>query len=149
MLTGQRPWQDIGVTEEISLSPDDGPYEWFVQASRLLDDGRSPEAADLFAQVVAADPSSRSAWEGLARARFDSQEYEQAAQAFTRLVEIAPDEDYAHFGLGLCLWRLRQFPQARDHLGMAVVMRPNRADYASALGQVKISEQRLRHHWLS
>ena len=121
----------------MSLNQQEGPYEWFVQASRLLDDGRSSEAADLFANVVDVDPSSRSAWEGLARAQFDSHAYEQAADAFTRLLEMAPDEDYAHFGLGMTLWRLRRFPEARDHLGMAAVMRPNRADYASALGQVK------------
>ena len=121
----------------MSLNQQEGPYEWFVQASRLLDDGRSSEAAELFAKVVEVDPTSRSAMEGLARAEFDSHAYEQAADAFTRLLEMAPDEDYAHFGLGLSLWRLRRFPEARDHLGMAAVMRPNRADYASALGQVK------------
>lgn len=119
------------------LPAEDGPYEWFVQGSRLLEDGRSGEAATLFSRLVIADPTSRSAWEGLARARFDSQEYERAEQAFTRLLELAPDEDYGHFGLGLTLWRLRRFPEARDHLGMAAVMRPERADYASALGQVK------------
>ncbi len=116
---------------------EEGAYEWFVQASRLLEEGRSGDAAMLFSRVVLADPSSRSAWEGLARARFDAGEYARAEQAFTRLVELAPDNDYAHFGLGLALWRLRRFPEARDHLGMALVMRPERADYASALGQVK------------
>ena len=122
---------------ETALGADDGPYEWFVRGSRLLDDGRSAEAATLFVRLVEADPTSRSAWEGLARARFDSRDFEAAASAFERLVELAPDEDYAHFGLGLSLWRLRQFPGARDHLGMALVMRPDKAEYATALGQVK------------
>ncbi|MCX6461711.1 MAG: tetratricopeptide repeat protein [Actinobacteria bacterium] len=116
---------------------EEGPYEWFVQASRLVDDGRSADAALLFSRVVLDDPTSRSAWEGLARARFDAGEYERAEQAFNRLVELAPDDDYAHFGLGLALWRMRRFPEARDHLGMALVMRPERTDYASALRQVK------------
>ena len=115
----------------------EGLYDIFVQASRHLESGNASEAASLFSRVVIADPASRSAWEGLARARFDAQEFARAAQAFTRLVELAPDDDYAHFGLGLSLWRLRRFPEARDRLGMALVMRPDRADYASALGQVK------------
>lgn len=120
-----------------ALGDEDGPYEWFVRASRLVEDGRSGEAAVLFSRVVVADPTSRSAWEGLARARYDSGDFSRAEQAFRRLVDLAPDDDYAHFGLGLSLWRLRRFPESRDHLGMALVMRPERADYASALGQVK------------
>ena len=91
---------------------EEGAYEWFVQGSRLLEDGRSADAALLFSRVVLADPTSRSAWEGLARARFDAGDYERAEQAFNRLVELAPDDDYAHFGLGLALWRLRRFPEA-------------------------------------
>ena len=37
----------------------------------------------------------------------------------------------------MSLWRLQDFPQARDHLAMASVMRPDRAEYARALTQVK------------
>ena len=129
-------WQDSVVTDSVP-GPAEGPYEWFVQASARLADGRATEAAELFSRVVDADPSSRSAWEGLARARFDSADHDLAAVAFAHLAELAPDDDYAHFGLGLSLWRLGRFAEARDHLGMARAMRPERADYASALGQVK------------
>ena len=37
----------------------------------------------------------------------------------------------------MSLWRLQDFPQARDHLAMASVMRPDRPEYARALTQVK------------
>ena len=37
----------------------------------------------------------------------------------------------------MSLWRLQEFPQARDHLAMASVMRPDREEYAKALTQVK------------
>jgi len=143
-------WQDSFVTDSTLAARDwdpgphgaaagtnEGPYEWFVLARAHLVEGRARDAADLFSRVVTADPSSRSAWEGLARARFDLANYDLAAEAFGRLADLAPDDDYAHFGLGLSLWRLRRFAEARDHLGMALAMRPDRADYASALGQVK------------
>ena len=129
-------WQDSNVSDSV-LGPAEGPYEWYVQANACLVGGRAREAAELFSRVVGADPSSRSAWEGLARARFDSADHDLAAVAFAHLAELAPDDDYAHFGLGLSLWRLGRFSEARDHLGMARAMRPERADYASALGQVK------------
>lgn len=52
-------------------------------------------------------------------------------------MEVAPDDDYAHFGMGMSLWRKQEFVQARDHLSMAFVMRPDRAEYGKALSQVK------------
>ena len=136
-------------TAQTELGNEDGPYDWFVRCSRLLDDGQSVEAAELFSRLVQVDPTSRSAWEGLARARFDSRDYEKAAEAFEQLVDLAPDEDYAHFGLGLAFWRLRRFAEARDHLGMALVMRPERAEYATALGQVKATLAARRSAGLS
>ena len=52
------------------------------------------------------------------------------SREFRVLVDLVPDDDYARFGLGLALWRLRQFPEAAEHLAMAAVMRPDRAEYA-------------------
>jgi hypothetical protein len=34
-------------------------------------------------------------------------------------------------------WRTQRFIKARDHLAMAMVMRPERTEYANALSQVK------------
>jgi hypothetical protein len=53
------------------------------------------------------------------------------------LAERSPAEDYAHYGLGMSLWRLQRFPEARNELAMAAVMRPQRSEYASALAQVR------------
>ena len=75
--------------------------------------------------------------EALARALFDARRFQEAADEFGAIVDVAPDEDYAQFGLGLSLWRLRRFPEAADHLAMAAVMRPDRAEYSAALRQVR------------
>ena len=40
----------------------------------------------------------------IARALFDSRRYQEAADAFTELVERSPAEDYAHYGLGMSLY---------------------------------------------
>lgn len=112
-------------------------YEWYVNASSLLASGHSAAAAVVFARLREADPRSTSVLEGYARALFDSRRYEEATEAFTLLVERSPAEDYAHYGLGMSLWRLQRFPMARDHLAMAFVMRPERTEYANALSQVK------------
>lgn len=118
-------------------APEGTPYEWYHRAVTLLDSGNSSAAAVLLTRLREVDPGSTSVLEALARALFDSRRYDDAAVAFEELVERAPAEDYAHYGLGMTLWRLQRFPEARDHLAMAFVMRPERAEYGSALAQVK------------
>lgn len=120
-----------------SDDPSGSLYEWYVNASSLLASGHAAAAAVAFERLRDADPRSTSVLEGYARALFDSRRYDEAAEAFTLLVERSPAEDYAHYGLGMALWRLQRFPTARDHLAMASVMRPDRAEYANALSQVK------------
>ena len=58
-----------------------------------------------------------------------------AREEFERAVEIEPVNDYAHFGLGLCLVRQGERARARGHLKLAVAMRPGNDDYRRALAQ--------------
>ena len=121
--------------------PMGSPYDWYQRATDLLNTGNSNAAAILFARLRE-EESSPAVLEGLGRALFDAKRYEQAAEVLQELVETSPDNDYAHFALGLSLWRLQEFIQARDHLAMAFVMRPERSEYGTALAQVKAT---LRH----
>jgi tetratricopeptide (TPR) repeat protein len=112
-------------------------YDWYRRGNALLDSGNPAAAAELLAWAAAEEPSAHSIREALARALFDARRFEDAAREFGILVDLAPDDDYAQFGLGLALWRLRRFPTAADHLAMAAVMRPDRPEYATALRQVR------------
>lgn len=120
-----------------SSGPDGTPYDWYQRAAGLLASGDPDAAAVLLTRLRDVDPDSTSVLESLARALFDGRRYDRALGAFTDLVERCPSDDYAHYGLGLTLWRLQRFPEARDELAMAFVMRPERADYGQALAQVK------------
>lgn len=113
------------------------PYDWYQRAMALLASGNPDAALQLLRRLREVDPSSRSVLEATARALFDGRHYEEAAQAFASVLELAPDDDYAHYGLGLALWRQQRFVAARDHLAMAFVMRPHRSEYGDALRQVK------------
>ncbi len=116
--------------------PEGEPYEWFRRAETLLAQGNADAAAVLLERLRALDPDSTSVLEDWSRALFDARRFEEAVLAFAELVERSPDDDYAHYGLGMSLWRLQKFPAARDHLAMARVMRPGRSEYESALTQV-------------
>ena len=117
-------------------TPSGGPYDWYQRASELLNSGNSNAAAILF-QRVRQEDDSPAVLEGLGRALLDAKQYDAAAEVLMDLVEAAPDNDYAHFALGLALWRQQKFILARDHLAMAFVMRPDRSEYGQSLAQVK------------
>lgn len=120
-----------------SGEPAGDPYDWYQRAVHLLEAG-SPEAAlQLLERLMSVEAGSSSVREAYARALFDARRYAQAASVFESILDRSPDDDYAHFGLGMCLWRRQQFVRARDELAMAFVMRPGREDYARALNQVK------------
>ncbi|MCF8530155.1 MAG: tetratricopeptide repeat protein [Candidatus Nanopelagicales bacterium] len=116
--------------------PSGGPYEWYQRAMELLDSGNSNAAAILF-ERVRVEETTPAVLEGLGRALIDAKRYADAAEVLDELVLLAPDNDYAHFTLGLALWRMQKFIPARDHLAMAFVMRPDRSEYGTALAQVK------------
>ena len=116
--------------------PSGGPYDWYKRATELLNSGNSNAAAILFERIRKVDRSP-AVLEGLGRALFDAKRFDEAAVVLEELVTLSPDNDYAHFALGLALWRMQKFIPARDHLAMAFVMRPSRSEYGTSLTQVK------------
>lgn len=112
-------------------------HDWFRRSRELLDRGDAGASLILIDRVLDADPTSWAAIEIRARALFDSQEFEQAAEEFERITQARPDDDYAHYGLGMSLWRLQRFPESADHLALASVMKPHNERYTRALTQVR------------
>ena len=117
--------------------PDGDVYDWYIRGSQLLDQGHPAAAAQLLERAAAAEPGARNIMEALARARLSTRQYEQARNDFERLVTLQPDDDYARLGLGLALARLGRFTAAAEQLALAVAMRPDRAEYAEQLRQVR------------
>jgi Flp pilus assembly protein TadD len=112
-------------------------HAWYTKGMELLGKG-SPAAAALVLQRAAdAEPGSRSVREALARAQFDTGQYEAAAGNFRVIVEESPTDDYAHFGLGLSLARAGEHEAAAEYLALAAAMRPDRKPYTDALRQVR------------
>ena len=81
-------------------------YDAFRQGELFLRAGQPTEAARLLEPVVQAEPANAAALELLARALSDSAQLERAQAAFTRLVELRPDDGWAHFALARTLERL-------------------------------------------
>ena len=118
--------------------PPDGSgeaYSRFQEGSRLLDSGNTHAAIVALERARDLEPDKGSIREALARAYFRSGRVALAKVEFETVVELDPVNDYAHFGLGLCLLRQGDRLGARRHLKLAVAMRPDQADYRNALSR--------------
>src|SRR5215475_13770554 len=112
-------------------------YQLYQRGLDLLGRGSAAAAAQLLARAAAAEPHSRSVLEALARAQFDTGQYQAAAGNFRRIVDASPSDDYAQFGLGLALARTGDPGAAAEHLALAAAMRPNLRHYTDALRSVR------------
>jgi len=127
-----------------STGPDDGfpegetdgeAYTRFQEGSRLLDSGNSHAAVVALERARDLEPDKGSIREALARAYFRSQRVDAARVEFEKVLELDPVNDYAHFGLGMCLLRKGDRAAARGHLKIATIMRPEEEAYQDALRQ--------------
>src|SRR5437763_10820879 len=110
-------------------------YARFQEGSRLLDGGNIHAAVVALERARDLEPEKGSIREALARAYFRTQRVEAARAEFEKVLELDPVNDYAHFGLGLCLLRSGDRAGARGHLKMATIMRPDEEAYQDALRQ--------------
>jgi Flp pilus assembly protein TadD len=115
--------------------PDGEAYARFQEGSRLLDSGNAHAAVVALERARDLEPEKGSIREALARAYFRSQRVDAARVEFEKVLELDPVNDYAHFGLGMCLLRKGDRAAARGHLKMATIMRPEEEAYRDALRQ--------------
>ncbi len=108
-------------------------YQAFQDGTALLECGDAHAATVALERARALEPDQGSIRETLARAYFRTRRFDEARTEFARAVELDPVNDYAHFGLGLCLLRVRDPIGARRHLRLANAMRPERVSYREAL----------------
>ena len=128
-----------------STGPDDGfpepeseggeAYARFQEGSRLLESGNAHAAVVALERARDLEPEKGSIREALARVYFRSQRVEAARAEFEKVLELDPVNDYAHFGLGMCLLRKGDRAAARGHLKIATIMRPEEEAYQDALRQ--------------
>lgn len=114
-------------------APGGSVYDWYHRGLELLGKGSPAAAIQVLEHAAAAEPSSKSVREALARAQYDAKHYQEAAANFRAIVEANPTEDYALFGLGLALTRSGAAAEAVEHLALACAMRPDNKHYATAL----------------
>jgi tetratricopeptide (TPR) repeat protein len=131
-----------GESSGSSTGPDHVPeggggeaYTRFQEGSKLLEAGNTHAAIVSLERARELEPDKGSIREALARAYFRTGRIHSAQEEFAKVVELDPVNDYAHFGLGLCLLRTGDRDGARGHLKLATTMRPDAEAYQAALRQ--------------
>jgi Flp pilus assembly protein TadD len=133
---GDGPGSSTGPNDGFPEGEADGEaYVRFQEGSRLLDSGNAHAAVVALESARDLEPEKGSIREALARAYFRSQRVDAALAEFEKVLELDPVNDYAHFGLGMCLLRKGDRAAARGHLKMATIMRPGEEAYLDALRQ--------------
>ena len=111
-------------------------YNAYQEGVRLLDGKNAHAAVVALERARDLEPEKGSIRETLGRAYFRTGRFGAARAEFAKAVELDPVNDYAHFGLGLCLIRAGDTAAARGHLRLATVMRPEVDAYRDALAEV-------------
>lgn len=108
-------------------------YYLFKRGKRLSQKGRYLEAIMLLEKAKNLEPEKGSIREFLASSYYNCGLYEFAKRNFLTALKIDAANDFAHFGLGLCLIREKKFNRAAGHFKIAAIMNPKSEKYKEAL----------------
>jgi len=84
---------------------------WLARTYRFM--GQYEDALTLLQPLSERFPRDRLLWLDMGLCRFQNGQYEEAARAFSRMLDIDPDDARGHFNLMRCYRRLRRVTEAR------------------------------------
>ncbi|MBA2741866.1 MAG: tetratricopeptide repeat protein [Actinobacteria bacterium] len=99
-------------------------YDFFQQGRDHLRSGRNAQATVALEKAKRREPSSRSIREALGIAYFRLGRFAEAETEFRALVELAPADEYAHYGLARSLVNQGKQEEAKPHIKLARSLRP-------------------------
>jgi len=110
-------------------------YCLFKEGKKLTESGKFLEAIMFLEKAKKYEPEKGSIREVLASAYYNCGFYRYAKKNFIRALEIDAANDFAHYGLGLCLIKEKKLTKAVGHLKIAFFMKPNSKKYKEILGR--------------
>jgi len=112
-------------------------------ALRLRQSGKLAEAAEIYSEILRADPKHFEALHALGIVRYQCGQIETAERLIAEAVRINPRASDALYNRGSLLLRLERFNEALACFDQALVVNPN---YAEALGNRGATHMRLGQH---
>ena len=106
---------------------------FFLKGKKHADDNDHVKAVMLFEKAIKLEPKKGSIREALATAYFNCGLYDAAEKHFRKALQIDAANDFAHYGLGLCLAKEGRVIKAMGHLKLANAMTPSNKNYSDAI----------------
>ena len=106
-------------------------YDLFQQGRKHLRSGMPAQATVPLEKAKKREPDKASIREALGIAYFRIRRWEEAEAEFRACLEIAPNNDYAHYALGRCLEKRGRDAEANGHYKLARSLRPGQKAYES------------------
>lgn len=123
------------------LSPD----EWsvvLIQSEALRGLSRPVHAADVLAAWLRRKPTDVTAWRELALAQQAARRWLEAEQAWSHMIDLAPDDPESHLGRGRMHEQMRAWMAASVDFGNALRLRPDSVVALQGLATAAIGLQR-------
>ncbi len=108
-------------------------YELFSAGKAHINKNEHLKAIMLFEKAKDIEPEKGSIREALARSYYNCGLYSSAKKHFSKAIEIDAANDYAYFGLGLCLIKEGKFKAALGQLKIAAAMKPDNETYSKTV----------------
>lgn len=112
-------------------------YNLFQKAKKLIKKGKFLEATMLLEKARNLEPKKGSIREALAISYYNCGLYRSAKKNFIIALEIDVANDFAHYGLGLCLLKEGEINKALGHFKIARSMKPGSTLYQKILKEIE------------
>ena len=104
-------------------------YELFAEGKKLLGQNENMSAIMLFEQAAELEPQKASIRENLAVLYYNCGLYKSAKKHFLIMAQIDASNDFAYFGLGMCLAKEGKLAHALGQFKIARAMKPEDEHY--------------------
>ena len=124
-------------TAATGIDPKDGidAANKVLAAVRLLNDGKGERAAAALQPVMPALSTSYLAQYAMGAAMAQQQQYAPAIDRLHKAIELQPESAWAHYQMGLCLFKTADYKTAAVHLEIATTRLPDFSDAHALLAQ--------------
>jgi len=111
-------------------------YYLFKKGKKLAERGKFLDAVMVLEKAKDCEPEKGSIREVLASAYYNCGFYKSAKKNFVKALEIDAANDFAHYGLGMCLIKEKDLNKAVGHFKIAYAMKPGYEKYKEILKKI-------------
>src|SRR5438552_10172918 len=111
-------------------------YHLFQQGRSHLKRGMAAQATVALEKAKRREPEKASIREALGIAYFRIRRWEEAETEFSKVLELDPVNDYAHYALGRCLEKQGRQHEANGHYKLASSLRPASNQYRARIREL-------------